>query len=81
MYDPILLHERMAELGLNYYRLGRRAKIDPKTAKKIVLTGAGQPDKVAAIAKVLKFKLPEIVKRQSAPSEGSNTSGKRRKAS
>lgn len=72
MYNSTLLLTRMAELGLNYPKLAAEAKIDPKTAKKVVETGKGHPDKVIAVARVLKFKLPEIVLRPVT------TNGKRR---
>lgn len=55
MYDANLLREAMASKGLNYYQLGRKAKVDPKTAKKVVTTGSGQPRSVKAIARALGF--------------------------
>jgi len=63
MYDEILLQERMAELGFNFPKLAKRARIDRKTAKKVVTSGTGHPDSVKAVATALGFKLPEIVKR------------------
>lgn len=65
MYDELLLQDRMAELGLNVPKLAKKAHIDPKTAKKVVTSGTGHPDKVLAVARVLGFTLPEIVKRRS----------------
>jgi nucleotide-binding universal stress UspA family protein len=71
MYDPIKLQERMAELGLNFRKLAQRAKIDPKTAKTIVLTGRGWPQTIQAVAKALKIRtLAEIVKRANVPEVG-----------
>lgn len=55
MYDENLLSERMAALGLNYYHLGKRAGVDPKTAKTVVVTGRGQPEKVFLVSKALGF--------------------------
>jgi hypothetical protein len=63
MYDEILLQERMAELGLNWYQLGKRAGVDAKTAKSIVLRGTGQPRTIDAIRKVLRVSRKRIVKR------------------
>lgn len=66
MYDAALLQERMAELGLNFYRLSQQCKpkIDPKTAKHVVTTGTGNPDSVRAVADALGFRnLKDIVKR------------------
>lgn len=67
LYDSSLLLQRMGELGLNWYRLGRQAGVDPKTAKKVVLSGSGQPESIQAIAKVLRLRLDEIVKRDQEP--------------
>lgn len=55
MYDSKLMLERMAECGLNFYGLAKRATVDPKTAKKIVTTGEGQPAKVFLVARALNF--------------------------
>lgn len=63
MYDPILLQERMAERGFNFYQLAQKAKVDPKTAKSVVTMGTGIPRTVRAIASALGFTLPQIVKR------------------
>lgn len=63
MYDELLLQERMAAKGLNFYRLAQRAHVDPKTAKKVVLTGTGNPDSIKKIVKALGLKLEQAVKR------------------
>ena len=65
MYDEILLQDRMAELGLTFPRLAKKARVDRKTAQSVVLNGKGHPDSWSAVAKALGFTLPEIVKRRS----------------
>lgn len=55
MYDKTLFQERMADLGLHPYSLSQLAGITNKTAKKIVETGTGQPNKIYKVAKVLGF--------------------------
>lgn len=55
MYDAILLQEAMAVHGLNPYRLSKRAKVDSKTAARVIETGTGNPDSIYKIAKALGF--------------------------
>lgn len=57
MYDETLLQEALAARGLNFYRLSKKAGVDPKTAKAIVITGAGNPDSVFKVAQALGFKV------------------------
>lgn len=55
MYDQTLLLEAMLRRGLNFYRLGRLAGVDPKTVKSILLHGKGASKSWYAIAKALGF--------------------------
>ena len=57
MYNASLLKTAMEQRGLNFYRLGKAAGVDPKTAKKLVLTGEGHPDKAYAVAVALGIKV------------------------
>jgi hypothetical protein len=53
MYDVNVFQEAMLVQGLNAYRLGRKADVDPKTAKQVVNLGTGHPDSIYAVAKAL----------------------------
>lgn len=55
MYDEKLLQQALALHGLNFYRLSKKANVDPKTAKAIVTTGTGNPDSIFKVAKALGF--------------------------
>lgn len=63
MYDPTKLQIAVAEIGWSFTELARRARVNYRTAKKIVETGSGHPNKVKRVAKVLGFELKDIVKR------------------
>lgn len=52
-WNSPLLRARFEQRGLNYYRLGKAAKVDPKTAEKVVDRGEGHPDKAFAVAVAL----------------------------
>ena len=69
MYDAQLLTDRMAALGLNWYTLSLRAKLNHRTVKSVLTTGCGRADSVYRVAKALKFRvtrnnLSVIVKRR-----------------
>lgn len=53
MYDTSLFKQATVARGLNYFRLGKLAGVDPKTAKLVVLTGKGNPDSIYKVAAVL----------------------------
>ena len=55
MYDQKKFQEAFERTGLNFYRLSKLAGVDPKTAKKIIVTGHSTPDCIYAVAKALGF--------------------------
>lgn len=54
-YDSRVLKEAMHRKGFTFLALGKAASVSDKTAKTIVMTGRGQPDKVFLVAKALGF--------------------------
>lgn len=54
-YDSELLEQAMIRSGLSFTGLGKRALVDPKTAKSIIKTGRGQAEKIYAVARALGF--------------------------
>lgn len=63
MYDEVVLQERMAAKFLNFYQLALKAQIDPKTAKKIVTTGKGNPETVKKVIKALGLSVNRAIKK------------------
>lgn len=63
MYDPSKLQIAVAELGWSFSKLAKKAKVDYRTARKVVESGEGNPDKVKKVARILGFELKDIVRR------------------
>lgn len=55
MYDTELLDKAFRRNGLTIHRLGALAKVNFRTAKKVIETGQGHPDSVFKVAKTLGF--------------------------
>ncbi len=56
-YDAELMQKAAVRKGYTWRQLGEVAGVDQKTARTVVMTGRGHPDKIFAVAKALGFKV------------------------